>query len=188
MNVCPVLKSLPQMGRLRSRARSSSAGVSVVRLRSAVGERNSAFERRVSVDLAGRDLRIVLRQPAFEILEGLMHRAGAMEHLGRRAPDHHQPRRSRGASGTARMSSISISAFSIFVRGLLDVGPVDAADVLRIEDGLHRPDGRERLFELLEQSSIEHRGVQRGLIRGVFDKCPSRRRPGRSTRPAGQNP
>ncbi len=32
MKVWPVLKSLPQMGRLRSRASSSSAGVSVVRL------------------------------------------------------------------------------------------------------------------------------------------------------------
>ena len=31
MNVWPVLKSLPQMGTLRSRASSSSAGVSVVR-------------------------------------------------------------------------------------------------------------------------------------------------------------
>ena len=32
MKVWPVLKSLPQMGRLRSRANSSSTGVSVVRL------------------------------------------------------------------------------------------------------------------------------------------------------------
>ena len=44
-------------------------------IRSAVGERHAGLERRVCVNLAGRDFRIVLHQPAFEILQRLMNGA-----------------------------------------------------------------------------------------------------------------
>ena len=60
MNVCPVLKSLPQIGRFRSFASSSSAGVSVVRFGAPFAIWNPAFQRGVRIDLAGRNLRIVL--------------------------------------------------------------------------------------------------------------------------------
>src|SRR5262249_20896259 len=58
-------------------------------VRCAISERNTRFQRGVSVDLARRDLRIVLHQPAFEILKRLMNRAGTMEYFGGSAPDHH---------------------------------------------------------------------------------------------------
>ena len=61
-------------------------------VRRAVGVRHAQFQRRVGVDLAGRDLRIVLLQPAFEILQRGVHRCGLVKDLGGSAPDHGQPR------------------------------------------------------------------------------------------------
>ena len=59
-------------------------------IRRAVGERHAGLQRGISVNLAGRDLRIVLLQAAFEILQRLMHGARLVENFGGPAPDHHQ--------------------------------------------------------------------------------------------------
>ena len=58
----------------------------------AVGVRNSHLERGVSVDLARRDIGIVVREPGLEGFQRLMHRRRPMEDLGRAAPDHHGAR------------------------------------------------------------------------------------------------
>ena len=55
-------------------ARSSSAGTIGGQVRRAVGERHAGFQRGVRVDLAGRDLRVVLHESFFERRERLVHR------------------------------------------------------------------------------------------------------------------
>ena len=73
MNVWPVLKSLPQIGTL-SFARQFQQRRSVGgQVRRAVGVRHAEFQRGVGVDLAGRNLRIVLLQALLESLQGLVH-------------------------------------------------------------------------------------------------------------------
>ena len=67
MNVWPVLKSLPQIGTL-SIARQFEQRRNVGgQIRSAVGVGHAGLQRGVRVDLAGRDVGIVLLQPALEI-------------------------------------------------------------------------------------------------------------------------
>ena len=60
MNVWPVLKSLPQMGTCVSRASSRNAGTSVVRFGAPLACGTPDLQRRVRVDLAGGDPRVVL--------------------------------------------------------------------------------------------------------------------------------
>ena len=84
-----------------------------------------------------------------------------------------------------RMSSISISALSILLPAFFDVGAVDALDVFLIEDGLHRLDGRERLLQFFELRRFQHAGVGRGFVGAYLRKCPSRRKPGRSSPASG---
>ena len=71
------------------------------------------------------------------------------------------------------MSSMSISGFVHLRAALLDVRSLDALHVLGVEDGLHRLDRRERLFQLIEQRAFEHTGVQRGFIGGVREDIPT---------------
>src|SRR5260370_24508513 len=55
----------------------------------AVGEWHTGLERRVSVDLAGRDFGIVLAQACLKSCERLVDSCGTVEDLRGPAPDHH---------------------------------------------------------------------------------------------------
>ena len=124
MNVCPVLKSFPQIGNIAF-ARQFEQGRSIRgQVRRAVGERNTGFERGVGVDLARSDLRIVLHQAALEILQRLVHGAGPVEHFGGSAPDHHQARDVIRGLRNCSMSSMSICALSILEPLVSRSGPL----------------------------------------------------------------
>ena len=71
-----------------------------------------------------------------------------------------------------RMSSISISAWSILEPAGLHVGAVEALDEILVEHRLHRLDGRERFLELLEQRHIQHAGLDRGFVAVVLENVP----------------
>jgi hypothetical protein len=53
------------------------------------------------------------------------------------------------------------------------VWAVQALDIFLVENGLHRPDRGERLFELIEQRGIEHTGLCRRFVGVVFEDIPA---------------
>ncbi len=71
------------------------------------------------------------------------------------------------------MSSISISALSIFEPLIFHIGAVEPADVIGIEHRLHRLDGFQRLANLFEQRSLQHAGVGRRFVGVIFKNVPA---------------
>ena len=55
----------------------------------------------------------------------------------------------------------------------LDVGSVDALDVLLVEDRLHRLDRRQRLLQLFQQRHFQHARLDRGFVGVVFENVPA---------------
>ncbi len=102
-----------------------------------------------------------------------MHGAGAVEDLGRSAPDHDQ---AGSATGLAELLDVIHEHLRLIHLGavLLDVRPINVPDVFMIEDRLHRPDGGERFLELIEQRAVEDAGVRGRLISRVLVNVPAR--------------
>ena len=174
MKVWPVLKSLPQMGTLRSRASSQQRRDVGGQVAARRWRRDAGLQRGVGVDLAGGDVGIVLAQAASRTSSSVWCTAGRLvEDLGGAAPDHDQARGSRWRLRNCSMSSMSACALSIFVPPCLHVRAVEALDVLGVEDRLHRLDGRERFLDLLEQAASRAPGVGRGLVGGVLEDVPA---------------
>ena len=95
-----------------------------------------------------------------------------MENFGRAAPDHDHAGAALGAPEFFDVGHQGVGLVHLRARGFL-VGTVDAANVFMVEDGLHRLDGLQRLFDLLEEVLIEHLGVGRGLVGRVFINVPA---------------
>jgi hypothetical protein len=55
---------------------------------------------------------------------------------------------------------------------LLDVGAIDARDVLVLEDRRHRLDRRQEILDRIQVAVLEHTGLLRGRIRVVRDGIP----------------
>ena len=89
ISVWPVLKSLPEIGMLRSVASWRSAGMSTVRFGRAVGERHALEQRGVGVQHRRGDRRVVGVDRRLERLEVHVRRTGLDVDLGRRRPQHH---------------------------------------------------------------------------------------------------
>ena len=53
-----------------------------------------------------------------------------------------------------------------------DVCAAEAFDVILIEDGFHRLDLAQRLFELVQQLFLENAGIHRGVVGGVREDVP----------------
>ncbi len=98
--------------------------------------------------------------------------AGLDERLGRAAPDHHQ------AIGAARLLELAdvvahlLGEFHL-VLALLHVGAVELLDVVLVEDGLARLDGREERLHLLQQRAVEHTGLAGRRVHVVFEDVPT---------------
>ena len=73
----------------------------------------------------------------------------------------------------SRMSARNLLGKIHLVLALLDVGPVDLLDVVVIEDGRARSDGREKWLQLLEQTIVEHPRIRGRFVHVVFENVPS---------------
>ncbi len=116
----------------------------------AVGEGDVRHQRGVGVDLAGSDVGIVLFEALLEGGQRLVHGGGLVVDLGGAAPDHDA---AGDAGALAELADVFHQCQRLVVLGAfgLDVGAVQAADVFLFEDGLHGPDGLERLADLVQQ-------------------------------------
>ncbi len=101
-----------------------------------------------------------------------MHRRRTMEHLGRSAPDHH------GARDSGALLEIPDVVHQH--RGLVHlgarffkIGAADVAYVVLIENCIHRMKFFQRLAQLLQKPTIEHRRIERGFVRAVFVNVPA---------------
>ena len=100
-----------------------------------------------------------------------MHGGGLVMHFGRAAPDHRQ---ARGAGRLLEVPDVLHQHLGLVHLGALglDVGAVDALDVLGVEDRLHRLDCGERLPQLIEQRPVQNAGIGGGFVAVVFENVP----------------
>ena len=116
-------------------------------IRRAVGERNALCQRRVGVDLRGRDAGIVGLKAFLEGFDGLMNGGRLEEDFSRAAPDHDD-------AIDCLSECLDVGAHLVgevaLVLALLDVRAVEALDVVLVEDRGQRLDGFEVGLELLK--------------------------------------
>ena len=123
IRVCPVLKSLPQIG-TRARVGQLDQGGDVDgQVGGAVRERDAELQRRVGVEHARRDGGVVGAQSGLEGGEVGVDVFGAQEALGAAAPDHDRAARRRCAAGSASMSAMICSARSSLFAPCFTCGP-----------------------------------------------------------------
>ena len=101
-----------------------------------------------------------------------MHRRRPMEDLGRAAPDHHG---ARDAGALLEIPDVVHQHRGLVHLGarFLQIGAADVAHVVLIENCIHRMKFFQRRAHLLQEPSIEHRGVERGLVGAVFVDVPA---------------
>ena len=172
MNVWPLLKSLPQIGRFMLRASSMQRRHVGGQVRRAVGVAHARFQRRVGVNLARRDLRIVLLQPALEILQRGVDRGRLVINLGGSAPDHGGARHAGALLELPDVVHDHLGMVHLGTLGL-DVGPVDALHEVLVEDRLHRLDRRERRLHLLQQRGFQNARLHGRLVGVVLENVPA---------------
>ena len=188
MKVWPVLKSLPQIGHVAVAGQLEQGRDVGGQVRRAVGEGHAALQRGVGVDLAGRDLGIVLAAGPFRRPSSVWWTAGGLvEDLGGAAPDHHQARRAVGLLEVAGCRPSAPRPCPSWCPGL-HVRAVEALHVVLVEDRLHGLDGLRAVPSPGRAVRFEHAGLAARLRRRCLRRCPSRRRPGRRGRRAARNP
>ncbi len=185
IKVWPVLKSLPQMGAAFFLDRQTSAGVSTSEIRCAIGEGHALAERGVGIDLRRSNAGIVGFESLLEVLDALVNCGGLQEDFGRAAPDH-----DHAIDGLAEGTNVFNHQVGELALGLalLDVGSVQALDVILIEDCRHGLDGFEIRLELRENFRLQHGGVSGRLVDVVFKNIPAGKDDIVPVRPAAQNP
>ncbi len=146
--------------------------MSVVRLGAPFAYGMSHLERGVRVNLARRDFGIVVREPGLEGFQRFMHRRRTMEDLGRAAPDHHG---ARDAGTFLEIPDVVHQHRGLVHLGarFLQIGAADVAHVVLIENCIHRMKFFQRLAHLLQEPTIEHRGVERGVVGAVLVNVPA---------------
>ena len=137
-----------------------------------VGEGHTLLQRCIGVDHRRRNVLVVGEQPLFERLDRLVHRPRLDEGLGRAAPDHHQPVGTAGLLEVVDVLAKLLDQFHL-VFALLHVGAVELLDVVLVEDGLARLDGRQERLHLFQQRALEHACLAGGGVHVVFEDVPA---------------
>ena len=172
MSVWPVFRSLPASGEPVCCASSSSAGMSRREIRRRVRVRNAFLDRRVGVDHARRNRRIVRFERLLERGDRLVRRRFRQEDLGAAAPDQHEPIELVVRLELADVRDQLLGQVAL-VLALLDVRAVEPLDVLAVEHRRHRLDRRQLALDLVEQRRLEHAGRLRSLVAVVFEDVPA---------------
>ncbi len=138
-------------------------------IRCAVGVWNAFLDRRICVDHARRNRRIVLLEPLLERGDALVDRAFLHVNLGAAAPDHHQ---SIAVVVLLELADVGNDLFGEipFRRPFLHIRAVEALDIVLIEHRGHRLDRLQLRPDLFEQRRVEHaRRFCRGVAIGLED-------------------
>ncbi len=172
ISVCPVLKSLPQMGASFSRESSCSARNVDREVGSAVGEGHAFLQRGVGVDHGGRDHLIIARKPFSKASSDWCTLPG----LIKVSVEPHQIMTSRSAPLDAlELADIVAQLLGQvpLVLALLHVRAVQVLHVILVEDRLARLDGRQERLHLVEQRMVEHAGIARRRVHVVVEDVPA---------------
>ena len=173
ISVWPVLKSLPQIGILRSVGELAQRGDVDGEVGRAVGERHALEERGVGVEHRRGDRRVVGVDRRLERLEVHVRRAGLDEDLG---AEPHQIITTRSTCFSSRkrlMSSRIALSIARLLIGVHHVVGVEALDVLAVERGRHRAHLAQRVGDCLDVlAAFEHAGACRGDVGVVGERIP----------------
>ncbi len=133
-----------------------------------VGEGNAFLDAGPGVDLRVGDIGIALRQAGLEGLHRLVDFARGQIDLGRAAPHRH---RAAALAMLDEFSNVIADLLDHLRLALahLDVSTVEAANVLWVEDSLHRFDPLELLPDRFQVRRIQHLRVDRRLV-GIVGK------------------
>ncbi len=170
ISVCPVLKSLPQIGAPVFFESSCNAGISTVRFGAPFANGNAFVQRGVGVDLRRRDRRIVLEQSLLEGLDRLVAWRLLEEDLRRSAPDHHLP----VGLALERLDVVAHLLRQIALGAArLHMVAVQALHIVLAEDRRHRLDALEIRLDLLQMIALEHRRRLRCLVHVLVIDIPA---------------
>ena len=89
MKVCPVLKSLPQIGALFWRGELLHNRQINREIGRSIGERDAFLQCRIGINHRRSNVLVIGFQAFLEGFDGLVNRGGLEKNLGRPAPDHH---------------------------------------------------------------------------------------------------
>ena len=141
-------------------------------VRRTVGEGNAGHERGVCVDLAGSNIGIVLGEPFFERLQGLVHLGRLVKYFRGAGPDHDQAVASVGLLEGLYVVHQRVGFVEQRTLGL-DVWPIDQFDVILVEDGCHRLNLLQLRLDLLQKFRLQHRRVDGSLVGVVLKDVPA---------------
>ena len=141
-------------------------------VRRAVRERHALEEAGPRVDLRVRDAGVVVREALFERALRLVHGRGRDVDLGRPAPHGDGARAAVRLHERADVGAHGLDHLGLLRRGL-HVRAVEAAHVVRVEDGRHRLDLRELVLHEIDVARLEHLRVLRRLVRVVREHVPA---------------
>ncbi len=141
-------------------------------VRRAVGVRHAALQRRVRVDLARRDVGVVVLQALLEGRQRLVHRRRLLVGLGRPAPHHHETvaavlRLERRDVVDERQRLVPLR------RQRLDAHALEPRHPAAVEHGRHRHDGLEFRGDRREVGGLEHAGRPARLERVDGERVPA---------------
>ena len=137
---------------------------------SSVGEGDAFLERGPGVEHGRRDAGIVVDQTFFKGFQRLMGRALLEEDLSRAAPDHHLAIGS-GLEGSDVVADL-VGEITL-VLASLDLGPVEAFDIVLIEDTRHGLNGLEKGANLFKLIAVENLRMLRGVVEVAAEDIPA---------------
>ena len=171
IRVWPVLKSLPQIGTPWSIAELDQRRDVGSQVGGAVGEGDAFHQRGIGVEHRRGDRCVIVvdrRLEAFEVavVWSLLH-----EDLGRGAPDHDEAVAIVCGLEVANVRANLLG--QLHLRAALDVGPVEALDVVLVEGGRHWLDGLEEVGDGLDVLvAVEDAALHRCLVGVVGEGVP----------------
>ncbi len=172
ISVWPVFRSLSGERRSRLLRQLEERRDVGAQIRRRVRVRQPFVNRRVRVDHARRDRRIVRVEPFLERRERLMRRRLRQEDLGAAAPDQHQ-----AIEPVRRLEPTNVVdellGEILLVLALLDVRTVEAFDVLPVENGRHRLHGAKLVLDLIELPGVEDAGRLGRVVAVVLEDVPA---------------
>ena len=136
----------------------------------AVGEGDAFFEGGVGVDLRGGDGGVVVDESLFEGLDGGVAGSGLEEDFRRAAPDHDDAIDLGFEFLDVRPKLLGEVALAL---ARLDVGAVQALDVVLVEDGGHGLDGFEEGLDAGQVVLVEDSGVAGGFEHVLREDVPA---------------
>ena len=139
-------------------------------VRRAVGEGHALAQRRVGINLRGRNGDVVVLQALLEGLDALVHGRRLDENLRRSAPDHHH-----AVHGLLEGPNVGPHLLGqvALVLALLHVRAVEALHVVLVEDRRQRLDRLQVGLQLLQRLLVQHLGVRGGLVDVVLEDVPA---------------